>query len=58
MLVVVKMRGGDHSKDIYEYEITSEGMVIGSRLKNYRGLLSGISEHINPSASDTNEAAH
>lgn len=38
---IIKMRGGDHSKDIREYDITSVGMVIGERLKDYRHLLTG-----------------
>ena len=43
ILVVVKMRGGNHAKDIREYEITSKGVVIlGNRLTNYEGLISGI----------------
>jgi circadian clock protein KaiC len=42
-MVVIKMRGGNHAKDIREYEITSEGVVIlGKRLTNYQGLISGI----------------
>jgi circadian clock protein KaiC len=37
------MRGGNHAKDIREYEITSKGVVIlGKRLTNYQGLISGI----------------
>jgi circadian clock protein KaiC len=39
-LVIVKMRGGDHSKDIMEYQITSDGIVIGERLRGYTGLIS------------------
>lgn len=43
ILTVVKMRGGDHSKDIREYEITSGGLVVrGSCFKGYRGLISGV----------------
>jgi circadian clock protein KaiC len=43
ILVVIKMRGGNHSKDIREYEITSEGLVIlDDRLTNYQGLITGI----------------
>jgi circadian clock protein KaiC len=38
---VVKMRGGNHSKDIREYDITSDGMVIGERLTGYTGLITG-----------------
>jgi circadian clock protein KaiC len=42
-MVVIKMRGGNHAKDIREYEITSKGVVIlGKRLANYQGLISGI----------------
>jgi circadian clock protein KaiC len=37
------MRGGNHAKDIREYEITDKGVVIlGKRLTNYQGLISGI----------------
>ncbi len=43
IMVVIKMRGGNHAKDIREYEITSKGVVIlGKRLANYQGLISGI----------------
>jgi circadian clock protein KaiC len=44
MLVAVKMRGSDHSGDIWEYTITSKGMVMGDRLRGFRGLTSGIPE--------------
>ena len=34
------------TKDIREYEITSKGVVIlGKRLTNYQGLISGIPVH-------------
>jgi circadian clock protein KaiC len=37
------MRGGNHAKDIREYEITDNGVVIlGKRLTNYQALISGI----------------
>jgi circadian clock protein KaiC len=40
------MRGGNHAKDIREYEITDKGVVIlGERLSNYQGLISGIPVH-------------
>ena len=42
ILMVVKMRGGVHSKDIREYEITTEGVVIGEHLTGYDHLLTGI----------------
>jgi circadian clock protein KaiC len=45
MIVVVKMRGGKHSREIREYDITSEGLVIiGQRFRGYRGLITGIPE--------------
>ncbi len=44
VLAVVKMRGGDHSKDIREYEITPAGLVIGEQLTGYRGLITGVPE--------------
>jgi circadian clock protein KaiC len=48
-MVVIKMRGGNHAKDIREYEITSKGVVIlGKRLTNYQGLISGIPVHSGP----------
>jgi circadian clock protein KaiC len=47
-MVVIKMRGGNHSKDIREYEITSEGVVIiGDRLTDYQALITGIPQHSN-----------
>jgi circadian clock protein KaiC len=46
IMVVIKMRGGNHAKDIREYEITDKGVVIlGKRLTNYQGLISGIPVH-------------
>ena len=42
MLMVVKMRGGAHSIDMQEYQITEKGAVIGQPLRGYRALTSGI----------------
>jgi circadian clock protein KaiC len=48
ILTVIKMRGGKHSRDIREYEITGEGVaIIGPRLKGYRALTTGIPEPLN-----------
>jgi circadian clock protein KaiC len=53
IMVVIKMRGGNHSKDIREYEITSKGVVIiGKRLTDYQGLITGIPEHLNRSGNN------
>ncbi len=48
VLVVVKMRGGDHSKDVREYEITSKGLRVGARITGYHGLLTGVPEPLAP----------
>jgi circadian clock protein KaiC len=46
IMVVIKMRGGNHAKEVREYEITSKGVVIlGKRLINYQGLITGIPVH-------------
>ena len=42
MLVVVKMRGSEHSIDMWEFKITGEGVAIGEPLRGYRALTSGI----------------
>ena len=42
MLLVVKMRGGPHSIDLWGYEITGEGLVLGEPLRGFQGLTSGI----------------
>ena len=56
IMVVIKMRGGNHSKDIREYEITSKGVVImGDRLTDYQGLITGIPVHLNRSGNNNNE---
>jgi circadian clock protein KaiC len=47
VLVVVKMRGGNHSKDIREYVITDKGVVvIHPRKTDYAKLTSGLPEHV------------
>jgi circadian clock protein KaiC len=42
MMLVVKMRRSQHSIDMWEYEITPKGVVIGQPLRGYRGLTTGI----------------
>lgn len=46
IMLVVKMRGGNHSKDIREYRVTSSGLVVGERLTEYKGLISGLPERL------------
>jgi circadian clock protein KaiC len=42
ILMVVKMRGGAHSTEIRRYEINSDGLVIGERIRDYDHLITGI----------------
>jgi circadian clock protein KaiC len=42
IITIVKMRGSAHSTDIREYEITSDGLVIGERLTSYDRLITGV----------------
>jgi circadian clock protein KaiC len=42
MAMVVKMRGSEHSIDMWEYTITAKGFVLGEQLRGYKGLTSGI----------------
>jgi circadian clock protein KaiC len=42
MMLVVKMRRSEHSIDMWEYKITDLGVVIGERLRGFRGLTTGI----------------
>jgi circadian clock protein KaiC len=47
VMVVIKMRGGNHSKDIREYVITDKGVVIISpRQTDYTRLTTGIPDRI------------
>ena len=52
MMIVVKMRRSAHSHDMREFEITSQGLVVGERLTGYRGLTTGVPGPWN-AASDT-----
>ena len=47
VMVVIKMRRSSHSKDIREYLVTGQGVVvIGPRHTDYAGLTTGIPERI------------
>ncbi len=58
VMVVIKMRGGNHSKDIREYIITDKGVVvILPRATEYFGLTTGIPTRTGPRPMQTDEAA-
>ena len=47
IMVVIKMRGGNHSKDIREYVITNKGViVIGPRHTEYARLTTGLPKRV------------
>jgi circadian clock protein KaiC len=45
-MMVVKMRRTAHSREIRKYWITTDGIVIGDRLKNYVDLITGIPQPV------------
>jgi circadian clock protein KaiC len=58
VMVVIKMRGGNHSKDIREYMITDKGVVvIHPRSTDYEGLSTGIPKRTGPRLAQETEAA-
>ena len=58
VLVVIKMRGGNHSKDIREYIITDKGVVvIHPRSTEYDGLTTGIPRRTGRRREQADEAA-
>jgi circadian clock protein KaiC len=51
-MMVVKMRRTAHSRDIRKYQITTDGIVIGERLKNYVDLITGIPQPLSDSRTE------
>jgi circadian clock protein KaiC len=57
-VVIVKMRGSNHSKDIREYVITEKGLVvINPRRTDYNGLITGIPKRTGPRLAQVTEDA-
>lgn len=58
VMMVIKMRGGNHSKDIREYVITQKGLVvIHPRRTDYYGLTTGTPERTGPRKAQENESS-
>ena len=58
VMVVIKMRGGNHSKDIREYIISDTGVVvIHPRSTDYEALSSGLPKRTGPRETQADEAA-
>ncbi len=56
-VVVIKMRGGNHSKDIREYVITDRGLVvIHPRRTDYSKLTTGVPDRTGPRRAQEDEA--
>ncbi len=45
-LVVLKMRGSDHDKNLREFEVSSRGIVVTAPFSNYEGIMSGNARKI------------
>jgi circadian clock protein KaiC len=41
VMAVAKVRASDHAKDLRSFEITDDGIVVGERIGDYEGLLTG-----------------
>ena len=46
IMTVVKMRGSEHSQDVRLYDVTENGLVVGERLAEYSGLLTGVARRV------------
>ena len=58
VMAVIKMRGGNHSKDIREYIITKNGVVvIQPRTTEWERLITGIPTRTGPRQAQANETA-
>lgn len=58
VMMVIKMRGGNHSKDIREYVITDKGLVlIHPRRTDYDGMITGVPRRAGPRKAQENETA-
>jgi circadian clock protein KaiC len=47
-MAVVKVRASAHAKDLHLFEITNAGIVVGERVGNYQGLLTGSPQMVAP----------
>ena len=45
-LVIMKMRGSDHDKELKEYSITPQGFRISGGFSDYEGLMSGTPHRV------------
>jgi circadian clock protein KaiC len=50
VMAVVKVRGSAHSKDLRLFEIGADGIMVGERVGDYQGLLTGSPHVVSPRA--------
>jgi circadian clock protein KaiC len=43
-MAVIKMRRSEHSKELRLYDVTKTGLVVGSSLHDYRGIITGVAQ--------------
>ncbi len=48
VMAVVKVRASAHSKDLRLFEIAADGIVVGERIVDYQGLLTGRPHLVSP----------
>jgi circadian clock protein KaiC len=48
VMAVVKVRASAHSKDLRVFEITADGIVVGERIADYQGVLTGSPRVVSP----------
>jgi circadian clock protein KaiC len=51
VMAVVKVRASNHAKDLRSFEIADDGIVVGERIGDYQGLLSGSAHMVSPGSS-------
>ena len=47
-IAVIKMRGSQHEKEIREFEIGSNGLIVGQPLENVQNVILGVPQRIEP----------
>jgi circadian clock protein KaiC len=48
VMAVIKVRASAHKKDLQLFEITADGIVVGERIGDYQGLLTGRPQFVSP----------
>ncbi|MDD5340251.1 MAG: ATPase domain-containing protein [Candidatus ainarchaeum sp.] len=56
VLNVVKERGSTHSKELRRYDITGDGIVIGSSLAGYEAVITGVGRKVSQTVEEKLEA--